>query len=130
MVVEKTAYIIFTSISTPAGRFKFVNALMVFGVGLRISMRRLCTRISYCSRAFLCTKLERLTVYLCISVGSGTGPTTSAPLRIAVSTICLTELSIIFESYARTLMRRRVFNSSCCFVAKEPMSGERLAISG
>jgi len=91
-------YIIFISISTPAGKFKLVSALIVRGVGFIISIMRLCTRISNCSRAFLCTKLERFTVYLWVSVGKGTGPTTSAPFRTAVSTICFTELSIIFAS--------------------------------
>jgi hypothetical protein len=110
---------IFTSISTPAGRCKFVNALTIFGDGFNTSINRLWTLISYCSRAFLCTKLERFTVYLRISVGSGTGPTTSAPFLTEVSIICLTELSIIFASYARTRIRKRVFISSVCLVAKK-----------
>ena len=91
-------HFIFISTSTPAGRFKFVSAPMIFGFGFRMSMRRLCTRISYCSRAFLCTKLERFTVYLWTSVGKGVGPAISAPFRTAISTICFAELSMIFES--------------------------------
>ena len=46
-------YIIFTSISTPAGRLRLVSELIVPGVGLRISINRLCTLISNCSRVFL-----------------------------------------------------------------------------
>ena len=71
---------------------------MTFWLGSKMSINLLWILISNCSRAFLWTKLDRLTVYLRISVGKGTGPTTSAPLRIAVSTIWRTELSIIFES--------------------------------
>src|SRR5260370_20025222 len=62
------------SISTPAGRFNRVNASTVLLVGSIISIRRLCVRISNCSRASLSINGERITVYLSISVGSGTGP--------------------------------------------------------
>lgn len=46
-------YIIFTSMFTPEGSVRLVNASMIFGVGLMISINRLCTRISNCSRASL-----------------------------------------------------------------------------
>ena len=36
---------------------------------------------------------ERMTVNFSIRVGSGTGPTTSAPVRWAVSTICAADWS-------------------------------------
>ena len=46
-------YTILMSASTPDGRFRFVNASISCGVGLMISMRRLWTRTSNCSRASL-----------------------------------------------------------------------------
>ena len=46
-------------------------------------MRRLCVRISKCSRLFLSTCGERSTQTRLISVGSGTGPLTNAPVRFA-----------------------------------------------
>jgi len=98
-------YIIFTSMLTPDGRERLVNASTTLGLGLRMSITRLCVRISNCSRASLCTKVERLTVYFLISVGSGIGPTTVASKRIAVSMICLVLASRILCSYARTRMR-------------------------
>jgi hypothetical protein len=85
---------IFISISTPAGRFRFVNASISFGLGSTISIKRLCVRISNCSLASLCTNGERFTVYFRIAVGRGTGPTNSHPCRSTVSIICLQELSI------------------------------------
>jgi len=101
----KNDYIIFTSILTPDGSERFVRASTTFGLGLRMSITRLCVRISNCSRASLCTNVERLTVYFLISVGSGIGPTTVASKRIAVSMICLVLASRILCSYARTRMR-------------------------
>src|SRR3990167_4137589 len=62
-------------------------------------------RISNCSLASLWTKVERLTVHRLISVGSGTGPTTTASKRAAVSIICFTDRSRILCSYAFTRMR-------------------------
>src|SRR3989338_10020258 len=87
------AYILI-SMSTPAGRFMLLRASMVFGVGFAMSISRLWMRISNCSREFLCTKVERLTVYLVFSVGNGTGPKTSALVRLAVSTIWRADWSI------------------------------------
>src|SRR3990167_5354322 len=62
-------------------------------------------RISNCSLASLWTKVERFTVQRLISVGSGTGPTTTASKRAAVSIICFTDMSRILCSYAFTRMR-------------------------
>src|ERR1035437_8357851 len=76
-VVLETRYTIFTSMVTPEGRLRFVRASITFGEGFRISMRRLWIRISNCSRASLWTNVERFTVQRLISVGSGTGPTTT-----------------------------------------------------
>jgi hypothetical protein len=52
-----------------------------------MSSSRLWVRISNCSRDFLSTWGERSTQYLLILVGSGMGPATLAPVRLAVSTI-------------------------------------------
>lgn len=60
--LDYRCYIILISMSTPAGRFRFDNSSIVFAVGLTMSIKRLCTRISYCSRAFLCTNVDRNTV--------------------------------------------------------------------
>lgn len=49
-------------------------------------MSRLCVRISKCSRESLYLCGERMTQYTFFSVGSGTGPTTRAPVRVTVST--------------------------------------------
>ncbi len=103
--------------STPDGKFKSRSASMISWFGLMTSITRLCTRISNCSLAFLCTKLERLTVYLRISVGSGTGPTTSTPERLAMSIICRTELSMILWSYAFSLMRNLGITESAAGLA-------------
>ncbi len=75
------------SISTPDGKSRRINASTVFGVGLTISIRRLCVRISNCSREslYLCT--ARRIVYTDFSVGNGIGPETPAPDLLAVSTI-------------------------------------------
>src|SRR3989344_6282700 len=86
--------------STPAGRLRLPKASMTLGFGFRMSMRRLCTLISNCSLASLCTNDERFTVYFLISVGRGTGPTTLHPWRRAASAICLQEASITLWSYA------------------------------
>src|SRR5215472_5306414 len=75
------------STSTPGGRSSFISASTVSGVGSRISIRRLCVRISNCSRDFLSTCGERSTVQRLMVVGRGIGPATSAPVRFAVSTI-------------------------------------------
>src|SRR3989338_1842570 len=90
---------------TPDGRLRFVRASITFGEGFRMSMRRLWMRISNCSRASLWTNVERFTVQRWVSVGSGTGPTTTASKRAAVSIICFTDMSRILCSYAFTRIR-------------------------
>src|SRR5439155_7013852 len=62
------------STSTPAGRSSFISASTVCGVGSRMSSKRLCVRISNCSRDFLSTCGDRNTVYLFFIVGNGIGP--------------------------------------------------------
>jgi hypothetical protein len=52
-----------------------------------MSSIRLWVRISNCSRLFLSMCGERLTVNFSMRVGSGMGPRTCAPVRLAVSTI-------------------------------------------
>jgi hypothetical protein len=52
-----------------------------------MSSNRLWVRISNCSIDFLSTCGERFTVNFSINVGSGIGPATRAPVRLAVSTI-------------------------------------------
>ena len=64
-------------------------------------------RISKCSRLSLSTCGERTTVYLRISVGSGTGPRTFACVRRTVSTIFFVDWSMTSWSYA--LRRMRIF---------------------
>ena len=60
-----------------------------------MSIRRLCVRISNCSRLFLSTKGERRAVHRFLMVGRGMGPATRAPVRRAVSTISLVDSSQI-----------------------------------
>src|SRR5262249_7241937 len=81
------------STSTPAGRSSFISASTVCCVGSRMSSKRLCVRISNCSRDFLSAWGDRNTVYLFLIVGSGIGPATLAPVRFAVSTISLVDWS-------------------------------------
>src|ERR1700757_1783151 len=70
-----------------------------------MSIRRLWVRISKCSRESLSLKGDRITQYTFFSVGSGTGPETVAPVRVAVSTISLAADSIAEVSYAFRRMR-------------------------
>src|SRR5215472_13463320 len=93
--------------STPAGRSSRIRESTVFGVGSMMSIRRLCVRISKCSRESLYLCGERITQYTFFSVGSGTGPATLAPVRVTVSTIFRAELSMTSWSYA--LSRMRIF---------------------
>src|SRR5579859_1821969 len=98
---------ILISISTPAASDSRISASTVFVDGSMMSIRRLCVRISNCSRPSLCTNGPRMTVYFSIRVGSGTGPATSAPVRCAVSTICSADWSSNLWSYALSRMRMR-----------------------
>src|SRR5690606_12348463 len=69
------------STSTPAGSTSFISASTVLALGFVISSRRLCVRLSNCSRDFLSMWGPRRTVHFDISVGSGMGPRTPAPVR-------------------------------------------------
>ena len=70
-----------------------------------MSSKRRWVRISNCSLDFLSTCGERKTVYLFILVGKGMGPTTVAPVRLAVSTISFVERSSNLWSYPFSLIR-------------------------
>src|ERR1700741_5356739 len=70
-----------------------------------MSIRRLCVRISKCSRESLSLNGDRITAYTFFSVGSGTGPETVAPVRAAVSTISLAAVSMADESEALRRIR-------------------------
>src|SRR5581483_6162862 len=69
------------SMSMPAGRSRRISWSIVFGVGLRMSISRLCVRTSKCSRESLSLNGLRITQYTFFSVGRGTGPVIVAPLR-------------------------------------------------
>src|SRR5262249_11423296 len=81
------------SMSIPAGRSSRMSWSIVFGVGLRMSIRRLCVLTSKCSRESLSLNGLRVTQYTFFSVGRGTGPVIVAPLLWAVSTICWADRS-------------------------------------
>src|SRR5262249_4353584 len=70
-----------------------------------MSISRLCTRISNCSRDFLSTCGLRSTVYTVLRVGSGTGPDVTAPVRRAVRTISAADWSSGAWSFDCSLMR-------------------------
>src|SRR5436309_8837183 len=70
-----------------------------------MSSSRLCVRISNCSRLFLSMCGERLTVNFSILVGSGIGPRTWAPVRLAVFTISRVDASRMRWSNALSRMR-------------------------
>src|SRR5450631_602864 len=72
-----------------------------------MSSRRLWVRISNCSRLFLSTCGERLTVNFSMRVGSGIGPRTWAPVRFAVFTISRVDESRI--RWSNALRRMRIF---------------------
>src|ERR687884_1521740 len=97
--------------STLAGRSMRISASTVLGVGSRMSISRLCVRISKCSRESLYLCGERMTQYTFFSVGRGTGPATCAPVRVTVSTILRADWSMISWSYA--FRRMRIFWFIC-----------------
>src|SRR5690349_16137642 len=84
-----------------------------------MSMTRLCVRSSNWSRASLSECGETSSVKRSILVGSGTGPLTVAPVRLAVSTISLEELSI--NRWSKALRRMRMFwlAISCSFLKSD-----------
>src|SRR5271169_4594265 len=81
------------STSTPAAKSSLPSASMVCWVGSSTSSSRLWVRTSKCSRDFLSTCGERLTVKRSIRVGNGIGPATRPPVRRIVSTISRTDWS-------------------------------------
>src|SRR5437764_1388530 len=91
-----------------------MSASTVCGVGSRISSSLLCVRISNCSRDFLSTCGERSTVVTLRWVGSGMGPATLAPVRLAVSTISVVDWSNTRWSYAFRRMRMRSLSAMAC----------------
>src|SRR5699024_3759791 len=93
------------SMLTSAGRSRRMSESTAFGVGSTMSIRRLCVRISKCSRESLYLWGERITQNTFFSVGSGTGPTTVAPALETVSTILRAEGSITSWSYDLSRMR-------------------------
>src|SRR4051794_16747155 len=108
----KTYALIFTK--TPAGTTRRLSASMVRAVGSKMSITRLCVRISNCSRDFLSMCGDRSTVYRSIRVGTGMGPQTRALVRLACSTISRAEASRARWSYAsiRILIRSPVIDST------------------
>src|SRR4029078_2407539 len=102
------------STSTPAGRYSVISASTVCGVGSKMSIRRLCVRSSNCSRDFLSTCGDRSTVHLFFAVGSGIGPASRAPVRLAVSTISPVDWSRILASYAFWWIRILSLNIAIC----------------
>src|SRR5699024_8839758 len=80
-------YYNFISISTQDVRSNLLNESTLCGVGLCMSITRLCVRLSICSLAslYLCGDLRTVKTFL--SVGNGIGPDTDAPARFAVLTI-------------------------------------------
>src|SRR4029079_4612442 len=105
MGTRETGQPILISTSTPAGRSSRWSESTVLPVISTMSIRRLWIRISKCSRLSLSTWGERMTVYLRISVGNGTGPRTFACVRSTVSTIFFVDWSMTSWSYAFSRMR-------------------------
>src|SRR4051812_16315373 len=89
-----------------------MSASTVLSVGFMMSMRRLCVRSSNWSRASLSPCGETSSVNFSIFVGSGTGPLTVAPVRLAVSTISRAEVSI--RRWSKALRRIRMFWLAIC----------------
>src|SRR5574341_363563 len=95
------------SMSTPDGSCSRIRASTVLEVGSRMSISRLCVRISNCSRESLSMWGERITVKRSMAVGSGTGPATAAPVRSAASTISTADWSSM--RWSKALRRIRIF---------------------
>src|SRR5204863_10098943 len=107
LVCSSTTQLSLICTSTPAGSSSFMRASTVLSVGSTMSMSRLCVRSSYWSRASLSACGEIRMVYRSILVGSGTGPRTVAPVRLAVSTISRADLSI--NRWSNAFKRIRMF---------------------
>src|SRR3954466_9334321 len=108
--LKKGQALIFTN--TPAGTTRRLRASTVRAVGSKISITRLCVRISNCSRDFLSMCGLRSTVYRSTRVGMGMGPQTRALVRLAWSTISFADASSARWSYAsiRILIRSPVMS--------------------
>src|SRR5215470_15665553 len=91
--VRQTHYNLIST-STPAGRSSFISASTVLSVGSMMTIRRRCVLISSWSREVLSACGLRSTSKRSMRVGSGTGPLTTAPVRLAVSTISSADWSI------------------------------------
>jgi hypothetical protein len=100
---------------TPDGKSSFIKASTVFGVGFTMSIRRLCVRISNCSRESLYLCVARMIVYRLRSVGNGIGPEIVAPVLFAVSTILSADWSKIRCSYA--FKRIRIYSYAIYFTS-------------
>src|SRR5699024_8710846 len=118
-IVQKVYYNLI-SISTPEGRSRRMSESTVCGVGLTISISRLCVRISNCSRPSLYLCDERQTENTTLSVGRGIGPETFAPERLAVPTIFSADGSKTLYSYA--FKRIRIFFFAITFPPLRPFS--------
>src|SRR5687768_13740458 len=75
-----------------------------------MSIRRLCVRISYWSRASLSPCGETSTVKRSILVGSGTGPLTVAPVRFQADADVLIRSHVVSRSAGGVWTRRRLLN--------------------
>ena len=80
---------------TPAGRLRCESESMVEDVGFSTSITLLCVLSSNCSLDLLSICGPRITVNFSFLVGKGIGPTTFAPVLMAVSTILDTLRSMI-----------------------------------
>src|SRR5262249_11996589 len=110
--VEKPGLYALIFTNTPAGTTRRLSASTVRAVGSKMSITRLCVRISNCSRDFLSICGLRSTVYRSMRVGTGIGPQTRALVRLAWSTISFAEASRARWSYAsiRILIRSPVIS--------------------
>src|SRR4051794_19622949 len=85
-----------------------------------MSINRLCVRISNCSRDLRSMCGLRNTVYRSMRVGSGIGPFTTAPVRLAVSTISWAVRSSTSWSNASIRMRIRSLVKPAKAVSRSP----------
>ncbi len=81
------------STSTPLGSSSFIKASIVLLVVLYMSSSLLYEQSWNCSLDFLFTKVDLFTVKICLFVGKGIGPLTTAPVDFTVFTIFSADLS-------------------------------------
>src|SRR5574344_2435205 len=91
--LDTACYQTLISTSTPAGSSSLMRASTVFALLSSMSRSLQYESSSNCSRLFLLTKVERLTVKIFLFVGRGIGPLTLAPVAFTVSTILAADLS-------------------------------------